>query len=136
MKMKTLMMIIMMMMSGSAMALDACFTGSWYETDGQGINIEVLSADRTVGYWYGYGTDQHNRWYTFDLDSSGVGPIYTTDNSGQLFHVGDASLDAVDNDTVIFVTSIVVDVDNPPWCLGCERSQVMTRLTQPIECGD
>ncbi len=37
----------------SAFAFDECLSGSWYEEKGEGINIEVLSDDRTVGYWYG-----------------------------------------------------------------------------------
>ena len=134
--MKTLMLSILMLMSAPLLALDPCMTGSWYETDGEGINIEVLSPERTIGYWYGYGTKGNQRWYTMDFGADGSGTIYTTDIGRGLHEVGKASLDAIDSDTLLFVYNIIIDLDDLPWCIGCTGEAVNTRLTTVIECGD
>ena len=47
------------------MALDACYTGSWYDTqrDGEGINIEVLE-ELTVAYFYTFDKNDNQAWFT------------------------------------------------------------------------
>lgn len=114
----------------SAVAFDECLAGSWYEENGEGINIEVLSDERTVGYWYGYSRGQFSgsqRWYTFDMHND-IGPIYTTDSTRALHKVGTASLDLIDG-SLLFVWSLTIDIDTPPWCIGCEGDLVLKRIT-------
>lgn len=50
-------------------ALDQRFSGSWFnpETDGQGINLEILDdGKKLIGYWYTFGEAGERRWFTFN----------------------------------------------------------------------
>ena len=125
--------IALLFMATPALAFDSCFTGSWYETAGEGISIEVLSDDHAIGYWYGYGTEGNQRWYTLAFGENGSGKVRTTVNR-EVHDVGVSSLDAIDANTLLFVYDITVDVDDPPWCIGCDGSMVLRRLTQPVGC--
>ena len=131
--------LLLILFSVNAFALDECYTGSWFEEPGEGINIEVLNPlpdvdgmdERTIGYFYTYGPDGNHRWYVMDFGIGDVGPMYSTNAQGDESEVGSASLDAIDSKTLLFVFNITQDLFNPPWCLdaSCVGELVMTRLT-------
>ena len=137
MKAITFTLLMLFSITASAVGYKACYTGNWYEFNGEGISLDVVSSERIVGQFYGYATDNRNRWYSLDAGASGRGTLYTTDNGMRLADIGSFSLDFVDNDTVIFVFDIDYDIDEPGWCLAtaqCTGERVMTRITQPIDC--
>jgi len=129
---------ILFLFASTATAYDSCLTGSWFEDPGEGISIEVLSDTWIVGYWYGYGTTGQHRWYTFSVDETGAGKLYTTQNSINRHNqnVGRVALTIVDQDHIVFQYDIIVDADNAGWCLsaGCSGALITHRLTQPVPC--
>ena len=155
MVLKYLLLIVLFAMSSPIIALDSCMSGSWHDTNvaHQGINVEVLAPDRVLTYFYTYSFfDQSaQNWLVF------VGPedemlAYDVVPNGQIgdgdfypieYEVGTGALSRVDNDTLIFKHSFLLEldqqsIDDPasPWCLngGCDEVYVYTRLTQPIPC--
>lgn len=147
--MKTLMMIIMMMMSGSAMALDACFTGSWYDpltNNAEGLNLEVLD-NQVVGYYYTWYED-HRNVYTMsgvnDIDGAAVMDTYTSyksDAGYQVQWVGVSDITILNANNLMFHHSFKYDFlrENwtTPWCFYiCDDTKWFERLTQPIACGE
>lgn len=73
--------------------LDRRFNGAWYdpETDGQGLTLEVLKEGaRLIGFWYTYGENGGNRWFTFDGDINGSTAVVSIiQTSGGAFLQGD-----------------------------------------------
>lgn len=135
--MKKLFAIALLAVSANAFALDACFTGSWYdpENPGEGINVEVLD-DILVVYFY----DESGQWTFFQGDEEKL-DMYQPWAGGN-DDVGDGYFVPVDNNTVEFGFDQLLDLRDVtfwrpiPWCLrsDCERDFVFRRLTQPIPC--
>lgn len=114
----------------SAVAFPDCLNGAWHEEDGEGLVIQVISDERTVGAWFGYTRGQHEgsqRWYIFDMHN-GIGPIRTTDSTRAVHDVGMGSLDLIDG-SLIFVWSLTIDMDSSGWCLGCRGDLVLEKIT-------
>lgn len=144
--MKAFILSVLLMISMPLMAMDACFTGSWYSPDrsGEGITLEVLD-NKTVGYFYTYGSEGR-AWYALvEGDSENILTMYGTAKVSEIpfsvstFDVGTASITAIDSDTLKFSYSLVIDIDNVdvnPWCLSgfCKGDYKYARLTQPIPC--
>ena len=44
------------------------YSGSWFNPnqDGHGINIEVIDAQRSIGFWYTYTQTGAPQWFLFD----------------------------------------------------------------------
>ena len=122
----------------SASAYDSCMTGSWHDptVGSEGVNLEVLD-DNALAYFYSYAeTGSALRWYYMVFDADGkatVGTIKDKSNR-QAQEVGHATLDVISQDEILILMNITVDIDKPPWCLGCEKTLLYTRLTEPVPC--
>lgn len=119
------------------MQYDACFSGSWYDSEnpGEGINVEVLE-DAIIVYFY----DQSGEWTFFQGDENGL-DMYQPWANG-VGKVGDGYLIVIDDNTIEFGFNQRLDLRDVtfqrpiPWCLrsDCAREYVFERLTQPIPC--
>lgn len=134
--MKTLF-LLLILFSVNAFALDECYTGSWYESDGEGVHIVVRGDDSAYGFFFTYGQEGYPRWYVLSFGENDIGPIYSTTRYGESEHViGSASLDVFEAEgenapeTLLFVWNMTQDTINPPWCLGgfCVGDLTMTRI--------
>ncbi len=73
---------LVMAVAPSAMAgINGGMSGSFYNpaNDGTGLNIEILSSDFGIAYWYTYGLDGEQRWHLL------LGDIDGQRMSGQMF---------------------------------------------------
>jgi hypothetical protein len=147
--MKKLLAILLLAFSLNAVALDPCYTGSWYdpERDGEGLVIEVLG-DTTLAYFYTYSFHNSGQeWFLFQGDGAILDAFDTIKHSedpfvAEVFDVGYAVIEPVNENEITFLHSYVLDLEvlseeNPsPWCLheACTREYNYIRLTQPIDC--
>jgi CubicO group peptidase (beta-lactamase class C family) len=113
-------------------ALDKRFSGSWYnpETNGQGINLEILDdSKRLVGYWYTFGASGERRWFTFDGDIEGSSAnVAIIETTGGAFLQADP-VSQTDWGTASFS---VIDCDNMTFEINSEEtvaSVPLKRLT-------
>ena len=126
------------------MAIDACYTGSWYDTkrDGEGINIEVLE-DLTVAYFYTFDKGGNQVWYTLIGDK--ILTMHQTvivedpdEFITKTVLVGEAEIEVLTNDEIFYQFNIVWGyVDGKlKRCTGdrCEGKYLYRRITQPIPC--
>jgi hypothetical protein len=138
---------ILLSLATPVLALDKCFTGNWYPNtdDGTGITLEVLEDSGIVaGHYY--------KWMQGDKDHY----VFVTDNdleNGAAFsanqsfwgidgpterHAGTGSIEVIDNNTIHLEWDQVHEYAHSDsafnWCLGCNESKEMVRLTQPIPC--
>lgn len=148
--------IVLSLFSMSALALDKCFEGNWYDptTDnGVGIDIEVLEPmNVTVAHYYtwhrsmnGYvfrdtyvlvgENDIEGAWAFNAQQSVWAGDHATT------YNVGTGSVTQIDNNTIRFEYDFKYNFlryENPnttiPWCIGCWQDVEYKRLTQPHPC--
>lgn len=137
--MKAFLLSILLMFSGSAMAFDSCMTGSWYEpaTNGEGLNVEVLTNGKVVAYFY-----KSDEWFAMSGPSEdGLADLRMLSTRGpgtEAREVGSASVLVVDNNTIIFDWYVEFDFAKTgtgiPWCIGCYGTREMTRLTEVIPC--
>ena len=143
--MKTLIMIVMLMLSGSAVALDACFTGSWHDpltNNAEGLNIEVMP-QTVVGYYYTWYYGNRNV-YTMsganDIDGAAVMNTYASYEAGRLTSwAGVSDITVLDDNNIMFHHSLKYDFLREdaaiPWCFYiCDQTLWFERLTQPVEC--
>lgn len=122
----------------TASAYDSCMTGSWHDptVESEGINLEVLD-NGVLAYFYSYNkTGNALRWYYMVFNDEGRASVGTVKNKidRNPQNVGSATFDVIDQDNILILIDLNIDIDNPPWCLGCERTLVYTRLTQPVAC--
>lgn len=135
--MKALFLIVLMALAGSVMALDACYTGSWYDpaAPGEGISVEVL--DEVVLVYF-YRADV--QWFAFQGDGEALTAYQPF--GGGVHDVGDGFFIPRGEDHADFGYDILLDLrdisfQRPiPWCLrwDCADEMALTRLTQPIPC--
>jgi len=147
--MKTLLIVILLLISPSLHALDECMSGAWFdpERNGEGIVLEVLE-EQTLGYFYTYGS-QGRAWYVMlgeeALPDVELLTIYGTQLVSNIpykvreFEVGSAFITVIDNDSIQFKYDLVLDVDSGnaiPWCMAgfCEGDYEYKRLTRPVPC--
>lgn len=126
-----------LLLFGTAQAADSCLSGSFYdpEASGEGIVVEVLET-QTVVYFY----RSDNAWIVLQ-GTQGNFTAYQSWNNG-VAEVGAGDLVFLDEDTVAFSYSLLLDVDiitfeQPiPWCLrsDCWGDYTFVRLTQPNPC--
>lgn len=120
---------------------DECLTGSWYATErtGEGVSLEVLPDGNVIGYFYTYGS-LNQAWYVLQNTSTDrfvmLRPIGLHQDAAE---VGSATIDVIDNNTLIFSFRMSLDLDNEnaiPWCLSgfCSGVYKYERITQPVEC--
>ena len=139
--MKTLLVTLLLLISTSAMALDSCYTGSWYDParDGEGISIEVLDVT-TVAYFYTFDSQDKQQWFT--LIGDGVMTMYSTELVGDFISqtdaVGTAEIIPLTNDTLSYEFNQEFRYKNGNLipCNGdtCAGSYTYQRLTQPVPC--
>mgnify|MGYP001086580164 CR=1 FL=1 len=133
-----------LMFSTSAMAIDECFSGSWYDTssdDGRGIDFQVLPNDRAAGYFYTWYGEERELFLIVSEDSTGDSLSFSGYQSlyaGTGF-VGTATIDVIDNNHMIFSHDWKYDHRNNGntmhWCFtNCNATYEYTRLTKPIPC--
>lgn len=124
--------------------IDPCMTGSWYDPttdDGRGIDIQVLESGIVAGYfytWYGAERELVTIIGTNDADLEVTFDAYQSLFEGSHW-VGNAWIDVVDNDHIVFSYNWRHDfrrVDNTMrWCFyDCDGVYEYPRLTQPIAC--
>ena len=148
--MKTLLMTVLFMVSGSVFALDECFTGSWFDPDrvGEGINVEVnKDGALTVAYFYTFDKRGRQIWYsmigeeTLVMESTVV--VDDVDFITKTVDVGTAAVEPITNDVMVFgyVRLIEWNPIRKEFTLcdkeaddTCEAIHVYRRLTQPIAC--
>ena len=138
----------LLLFSGPAMALDPCYSGSWYnpETAGQGFNLEVYEG-LVVAYFYSYDDLNNKQFYV------GVGPnseenplildvwetVGTADWPKHSNKIGGFKFDPIDGDNLVVEWGFQLDVDKNgaiPWCLydHCRGGMHMYRLTNAGAC--
>lgn len=120
-----------------AWALDACYTGSWYDpaAPGEGVSVEVLDDTVLVYFYRGDG-----EWFALQGDDVGLTAYQLW--AGQVIEVGSGAFVPVGPNTAIFVYGLLLDLEiaSPqfpiPWCLrsDCSDEMELQRLTQPIPC--
>ena len=146
--MKRFILTVLMVLAGvvgivnKAQAYDSCMTGAWVDSslEAEGFSLEFYE-DFAVGFQYTYKrqSDGH-QWFVFGFDDEGNGKMHTTADKDNLteHQVGIATLDVVDEDTLLIVVHQSLDLDNggggTPWCIGCNDEYVLDRLTQPVPC--
>ena len=149
MNFKALVVLMALCVPTSVQALDNCYSGNWYDpaNDGEGINIEVTQ-DKVVGHFYTWRfTDPQRDVYTLSgvneandfVMLDGYNDFYFFGDRVNMY-TGDALLEVVDEDNIIFSWIWKHDRVSYPdimrWCIGshCSGSVRYTRLTQPTEC--
>lgn len=133
-----LLIVIMFLLPAKSWALDACYTGSWYDpaAPGEGISVEVLE-DQVLVYFY----REDGEW--FALQGSADELVAYQPWAGEIVGVGWGFLLPVTEDSVVFAYDLLLDIEMAtprlpiPWCLrsDCADEKKLTRLTQPIDCG-
>jgi len=145
--MKTLLMTVLLMVSGSAFALDACLTGAFHDKErvGEGIQMEFLNDKISAGFFYTF-VDKRPMWYV--MSGEEVITLY------QVQIVEDDGIDFITKETAVGVASVEFITDNAVlWefvilqefdydkgrftlCKGdhCTGSYLYSRITQPIGC--
>lgn len=146
--MKLIFASILLLLSGPAFGLDKCFTGSWYEpaTSGQGVNLEVTE-DLVLGYFYTYDADK--QFYLFvgpnkedefgGLELTAYETVGSSPFPKEELMVGNVWINAFDSGKLSFSWNFELDADKwagsgIPWCLGCDGSLELVRLTNPLGC--
>lgn len=146
--------LFLLFTAAPAWALDKCMTGSWVSGNHEGVNVEVLSEDQAVAYWYTYRFfDQaEQNWLVLVGDPAAM-QAFDVHPSGRMrteFEVGSGSLVQTVGDGLSFSFDFTLELDQvdfdgvvdpdvrTPWCLNelCEGTMTLTRLTQPIPCGE
>jgi hypothetical protein len=144
-----MLLLCLMLISSSSLALDSCFTGSWFDPvrDGEGINIEVNDG-LVVAYFYTYDRRQEKTWFTLlgdqvlvIMDTFKVVDKYQ-DFKTQTVLVGSASIEPLTPNAVYFVYQFDLEYKNgiKYECIttdnfSCKGTYLYRRLTQPIPCG-
>lgn len=137
MRMKFVLAIILMAIGLNAQASDPIVTGSWYnpDRDGEGISLEV-----DVGYFYTYGI-RGQSWYVLQKVTPDKFIMWRPANLNEAAaNVGTATVDVIDNDTIIFSYRLALDLDKRglafPHCLGghCSGVYEYIRQTHLMEC--
>ena len=118
---------------------DSCMTGSWEDPtiESEGVSLQVLD-NGVLAQFYSYAeTGDALRWYYMLFDADGKAIVGTTKNKADRQHrdVGYATFDVISDDEILILMNLTVDIDSPPWCIGCERTLIYTRLTEPLPCG-
>lgn len=135
-----------LMFSTSAMAIDECFTGSWYDAeanDGRGLDFQVLANEQIAGYFYTWYGAERDLFLVAGSSEGGGDNLwlsgYQSFYGGEMY-AGTATISVVDNDTILFTHTWKYDARNTDstmrWCLNstCTGEYEFTRLTQPIPC--
>ena len=147
--MKLVIFVLTMLFAAPALALDKCYSGSWYEpeTSGEGIDLQI-SDEKVVLYRYAYLNGSPNYW-TASVDNSDSAVLNFTayqsmkvDSGIEVFDIGSITLttNPPENSRMIMEWDYDIDLDKigsgTLWCLsgGCSGSQELTHLFQPIEC--
>lgn len=130
--------LLVIVVSTARADIDPCMTGSWYDptVESEGVNLEVLD-NGVLAYFYSYAeTGNGLRWYYMLFDADGKAAIGTIKSKADRNprDIGRATFDVISQDEILILMNITIDVDAPPWCFGCERTLVYTRLTQPVPC--
>lgn len=117
---------------------DPCMTGSWDDptVESEGVTLQVLD-NGVLAQFYTYAeTGNAHRWYYMLFDADGKAVIGTTKDKANRQHqkVGNATFDAIGLDEILILMRLTIDIDAPPWCIGCERTLLYTRLTEPVPC--
>jgi len=132
-----------------ALALDKCYSGSWYEpeTSGEGIDLQI-SEGKVVLYRYAHLNGSPNYW-TSSLNNSDSAVLnftaYQTMRTAtgiEVFDVGSITLttNPPENSRMIMEWDYDIDLDKigsgTPWCLsgGCSGSKELSHLFQPVTC--
>ena len=122
----------------SASAYDPCMSGSWHDptVQSEGIDLQVLDNGVSAKF-YSYGEKGNNlRWFYMNFDADGMADVGTVKNkiSRDPQKVGRATFDVISQDEILILIDLTIDIDTPPWCLGCKKTLLYTRLTQPVAC--
>ena len=129
---------LFLLFSASADALEPCYSGSWYEQVGEGVNLEVREGDYH-GFFYTWewegGTQ---KWYVFTGDpETGEGTLFDVVGRGYRetldvveYEVGTVSL-VPTTEGLLFAYSIKTVPGDDPWCLDvrCADTLDLVRLT-------
>lgn len=130
--MKAILAAVLMLLSTSLFALDACHTGVWYspERNGEGITVFTLSETDALVYFYTYNPlTAEQEWVMFQGPASNMSAYDTFKESEEPFEVtvhkiGTGSIEA-EGDNLIFFYDFLLDIDNyagieegTPWCLA------------------
>ena len=141
--MKSLLASVLLLISGSALGLDECLSGSWYEpaTSGQGVNLEV-HPEAVVAYFYTYHTGKEFYVLVGENveDADGVLQLRAFETVGESsfpkaeLEVGYASFELLEDGTLLFQYDFQLDADRLPyaaipWCIGCNGTLVLEQLT-------
>ena len=145
-EMKTLLTILLLMISGSAMALDACLTGSWYdpEQSGFGINIEAHQGF-TGAYLYTFDKNLRPIWFVMvgkEVLTMSVTAVVPDNDKfiAKELDVGVAEIIPVAEGLIRFRYSLIAEYDTEKGklvlCNGdhCDGDYLFTQLTKPIAC--
>jgi len=143
--MKAFLTILLFLFSTTAFALDACYTGSWFDPlrDGEGINIEA-NDQNVVAYFYTFDRNDRKAWFTLIGDR--VLAIFDTiliddkylDFRTETVLVGSAIIEPLTNNDLYFQYQFDLEYKNgiKYECVGdiCTGNYLYRRLTQPIPC--
>ncbi len=139
--MKAVLAGILLMLSGSAFALDKCYNGPWYspERSGEGIFLTVTD-DTVAGAFYTYLIGEPF-WTVFAGDPNKPMVMYTGQKVSEfpwkanVYELGFADVLPVTPDLIIFTWHLDILPDGK-FCLGqCDGQYVYTRSVPAVlEC--
>ena len=143
--MKTLLMTVLLMVSGSAFALPACMTGSYFDPEqaGFGVNIEAYEKI-TAAYLYTFDKDFRPIWYVMVGDEVlTMSVTYVIDDKVFITRevdVGVAEIIPLADGVIRFRYTLIAEVDPDggklSLCRGehCTGDFVFKQITRPIPC--
>ena len=138
----------LLLLSGPAMALDKCYSGSWYNpgTEGQGFNLEVYD-NLVLAYFYTYDDMDEKQFYVGVGENNPYDPLIIDvwetyeqpDWPKGSWKVGGFKFVPNGGDNLYVEWSFQLDVDKPysiPWCYyqHCRGALDMVRLTNAGAC--
>ena len=139
--MKTILTVILLMLSANVFALERCHVGAWNDLDrvGEGIAFEVNpQTDEVNGFFYTYNKTKPT-WFLllgapdditmYDGRKSSESPF-----KAKVAPVGKAKVLSVSDDILVFAFNLDINFDGQPCFGNCGGEYVYHRITQMIDC--
>lgn len=138
--------LLLLTLSFNAIALDACFTGAWYDEErvGEGINLEAHEKF-TSGFFYGFDKNTKPIWYAMLGDEILTMSVAIVVEDKTFItkeeDVGVAQVVPLADGVIRFRYTLIAEVDEDgdlKLCKGdhCTGDYIYTQLTRPIPCDE
>lgn len=148
---RVLLSLLLLLVAGSAYALEKCMTGNYYDpaSDGQGFDLQV-SDETVVVSFFGYAGNS-KYWFLGTGANQDSDEIYLTayetekDDNGDVWYpkVGDMTIYTWEDPNKLSISwNFSLDLDRLnepgiaiPWCNSmCQGDETVVALFRPIDC--